>query len=402
MRKKKQHMFSTKAPGNRATPEMGGTDSLQSQVIDWLRFPLAVAVVFIHSFGTPPIDMAALHADPLSAANLYHWLRICLSHVLTHIAVPTFFLISGYLFFRRWQQWDGKLYLAKMKTRFRTLVVPYLCWNGLAILLIVALKLGAFLLKGKPLSNIPLYFEGKGWLALFWNCNVWSEHRVNWLGMPTPMSGPIDLPLWFLRDLIVVTALAPLFYLLLKHTRHYGVLLLGLAYVSGIWPVIPGLTANAVFFFGLGAYFGIQGKNIVTECRRVRRASYVLSVLLLLPTVWFDGTNTLTGQRLYPFYIIAGVCAAFNLASDLLERKRARVVHLLSHSTFFIYAVHTLLVLRVSGFLLRPLAGVDHPLVQAVAYLLKPSMCVCLCIGLFLFLRRFFPRVLGVLTGNRY
>ena len=26
---------------------------LQSQTIDWLRFPLAVAVVFIHSFGYP-------------------------------------------------------------------------------------------------------------------------------------------------------------------------------------------------------------------------------------------------------------------------------------------------------------------------------------------------------------
>ena len=358
--------------------------------------------MFIHSFGTPQIDdITALHADPLSAVNLYNWLRICMSHVLTHIAVPTFFLISGYLFFRRWQQWDGKLYLTKMKTRFRTLVIPYLCWNALAILLGVALRLGAFLLKGAPLSNIPLFFEENGWLRLFWNCNVWGN-KVNWLGMPTPASGPIDLPLWFLRDLIVVTVLTPLFYLLLKHTRHYGVLLLGLAYVSGIWPVIPGLSITAVFFFGLGAYFSIQGKNVVTECRRVRWFSYVLAVLLLLPTIWFDGTNTIVGQRLYPFYIIAGVCAAFNLAADLLERKRTRVVPLLSHSTFFIYAIHTLLVLRVSGFLLSPLAGVDHPIVQTVVYLLKPLLCVCLCIGIFLFLRRFFPRVLGVLTGNRY
>lgn len=396
-------MFSTKAPENKVALLRDDADSLQSQVIDWLRFPLAVAVVFIHTSGTPPIDdVSLLHADPFSAMNLYNWLRICLSHTLTAIAVPTFFVISGFLLFRKWQCWDKQLYVKKMKSRFRTLVVPYLCWNAIAILLIVGLKIGAFLVKGKPLSNIPLFFEENGFLRLFWCNNVWSEHRINWLGMSTPMSGPIDLPLWFLRDLIVVTALTPLFYWFFKKTRFYGLMLLGLLYVSGIWPVIPGLTVTAAFFFGMGACLAIYGKNLVTEFRRVRILSYVLAVLLLLPLMWFDGSNTLIGQRIYPFYVIAGVVAVFNLAADLLERGKTRVVPLLSHSTFFIYAVHTQLVLHVSHKVFSPLWNLGYPLTSAIAYLLTPLLAVSICVVMFLLMKRWLPRVLGVLTGNRY
>lgn len=58
-------MFSTKAPENKVAFPQGDTDSLQSQVIDWLRFPLAVAVVF--SIRLPIGDMATLQSEPLSA-----------------------------------------------------------------------------------------------------------------------------------------------------------------------------------------------------------------------------------------------------------------------------------------------------------------------------------------------
>lgn len=82
-------------------------EDLQSRTIDWLRFPLAIAVVYIHSFGSYPIDLNFLHSDPFSSISIFNWIRICFSHVLTHIAVPSFYLISGYLFFHNWSQGGG-------------------------------------------------------------------------------------------------------------------------------------------------------------------------------------------------------------------------------------------------------------------------------------------------------
>ena len=385
-------MQNNKAPESLASPLRDDKERLQSQVIDRLRFPLAIAVVFIHSFGSAPLDLSVLHADPLAGSSLFNWVRICLSHVLTGIAVPTFFIVSGYLFFRKWQRWDGQLYLKKMKSRFRTLFIPYVCWNAIATLSIIAAMIGAYFLKGKPLSRIPLYFQENGILSLFWDINVWAEDRTNLLGMLTPMTGPIDLPLWFLRDLIVVTVLTPLIYWFVKRTRHYGILLLALAYISGVWPNLSGFNITAVFFFSTGAYFSIHGKNLMMECQRVRIASYIAAIAFLLPSIWLDGRNTPVG------YILA----AFNLAADLLRKGKTKVHPLLAQSTFFIYALHTVVVLAACSFLTQRLLPGENPLIQTIAYLLTPLLCVATCLGIFLFMKRFFPKILGILTGNRY
>ena len=55
---------------------------LQSQTIDWLRFPLAVAVVFIHSFGYPlTYTLPALNIHSFSGMDVYNVIRICFSQV---------------------------------------------------------------------------------------------------------------------------------------------------------------------------------------------------------------------------------------------------------------------------------------------------------------------------------
>lgn len=81
---------------------------LQSATIDFLRFPMAVAVVMIH---VNPQVMPLNEADfPLfSADGLFNVVAIGLSHVLARIAVPVFFLLSGMLFFLNMRQlsWGG-------------------------------------------------------------------------------------------------------------------------------------------------------------------------------------------------------------------------------------------------------------------------------------------------------
>lgn len=71
---------------------------LQSATIDLLRFPMAVAVVMIHM---NPHVMPLGEADfpLLSGDGLYNVVALGISHVLSRIAVPVFFLISGLLFF---------------------------------------------------------------------------------------------------------------------------------------------------------------------------------------------------------------------------------------------------------------------------------------------------------------
>lgn len=376
---------------------------LQSQTIDWLRFPLAVAVVFIHSFGIKEYTLPSLNISSLTGMDVYNLIRICFSNVLTHVAVPTFYLISGFLFFLGLKEFKIRGgYLKKVKSRFRTLVIPYILWNVISILLVVGLKIGAFLFKGESLSNIIDYFQENGWLRLFWDCNVWGGGNVNWLGYSIlPNTGPSDLPLWFLRDLIVVVFITPIIYWLIKHLRHYLILILAFCYISNIWPNIPGIRITAVFFFSTGAYLSIFGKNLVDEFKRVKLYSFILGLLLLFVLIWYDGKNTTVGNLIYPFWIIVGVCATFNLAVYIVKFSKLRIHPLLSKSSFFIYAIHSLLILRVSMSLCSRILYWNNPLILTIRYFMVPILTVCICVLMYWLMQKYTPKLLNILTGNR-
>ena len=98
-----------------------------------LRFPLAILVVFVHGFGAE-IDVSELHASGLTGLALYDYIRLFFSVVIARSAVPLFFIISGYLLFLKVDDYSKSVYMAKLKKRWHSLVIPYLLWLVLFIL----------------------------------------------------------------------------------------------------------------------------------------------------------------------------------------------------------------------------------------------------------------------------
>lgn len=181
---------------------------LLSSTIDLLRFPLAIMVIFIH-MNPQVINLIDADFNLFSGRGIYNMTQIVGSHVLSHIAVPTFYLISGFLFFNyNFNKWSWNTYRRKIKARIRTLFIPYIMWNLLPFLLLLLTMLGGVILYDKPAEGITQLIKEKSW-HIFYDCNEWGTTRVNWLGEHLRMTGPYDLPLWFLRDLIVVTLLTP-------------------------------------------------------------------------------------------------------------------------------------------------------------------------------------------------
>ena len=116
---------------------------IDSQVIHTLRFPLVCLVVVIHSFSfMEGWEVSQMDLSHLTGADFYSLFCISLSMTLAHIAVPTFFVISGYLFFMDLRQWDWQVYGAKLNKRIFTLFIPYLVWNTLYVLDVLSKKLG--------------------------------------------------------------------------------------------------------------------------------------------------------------------------------------------------------------------------------------------------------------------
>ena len=108
-------------------------DKLISETISLLRFPLTVFVVFIHyNIGVRGFSLHGVTYG-LDAPEWFRWVTALFSDVLPRTAVPLFYIISGYLFFRG-GSFDTDLYRRKLRTRASTLLVPYLLWNVIAVL----------------------------------------------------------------------------------------------------------------------------------------------------------------------------------------------------------------------------------------------------------------------------
>ena len=117
--------------------------------------------------------------------------------------------------------------------------------------------------------------------------------------------------------------------------------------------------------------------------------------------VWYDGKNTVIGSVIYPFFIITGVISVFNIAVQLIEKGVVKSHSILTQSTFFIFALHTLLVLRISAYTTNAIIGEDSAFAMILSYTLTPLLAIAICLLLYIVIKRLSPRALSILNGNR-
>ena len=104
-----------------------------SAVITALRFPLIIMVVAIHLISDK------LTLPQWGAPNwLYIYVSEFLSHSLPRIAVPMFFFISGYYAFYKKDWSQRSIWTVELKKRVKTLLIPYLLWNSIYLVILLA------------------------------------------------------------------------------------------------------------------------------------------------------------------------------------------------------------------------------------------------------------------------
>lgn len=368
---------------------------IQYKVFEWLRFPLIVGVVFIHSFGKS-FDYDALDLFHLSGMDCYNLLRVGISQVLTHICVPTFYFISGYLFFNGLEFWNNTIWIEKVKRRVKTLFVPFLIWNTISI--IFSLQ---GLLRHEGWIGVHSFFIDNGYWHLYWDCNEWNLDRTDWLGGVNSASSPYLIPLWFLRDLMVVVLCSPFIFYFLKKLKVWMILLLFVSYVSGVFVKIPGFSTMAFFFFSLGAYMKTYNISPTELTYRYRYSIAVIAVFLCLFCTLKNGHNTKMGDLIYPFYVITGFFTLLNLVTIIVSKELIELPTILSKSSFFIYLSHTIILLPFFKKVVSKIFGEVNPVGMTVSYLLAPTLTILTCILLYYLLKRLSPSICNILTGDR-
>ena len=366
-----------------------------SQTIVLLRFPLAVMVVFIHSVDPVKYNVVDISWSDLCGYDIYLLIRSTISHVISLVAVPSFFLISGYLFFKKLEVWNWDIWKIKLKSRFYTLLVPYIIWTCLRVFynrnLDYLLESSSFDLS----SYFSVLFSKFYIFGYFWHC-FYSDDTVNWWGTPTLLSVPLHVPFWYLRDLIVLTLLSPFIYLLMKKWGGYILLFVGSLFISFTWPTWPFIYIKSVFFFMVGAYLSINRKDLLQTIYSMRYIIYLLPLLIVM-MVLSDGNSSMY-SIITPWFILVGVVSIIYFTSKLQKQTFIKAFNKLSETSFFIFAFHIFVFVAFGQIEKQLTIHYTWPLLITL-YFVKPLLAIVVSISIYYILRMVAPRISSYICG---
>ncbi len=354
----------SRAPG--LGPVSDPIDPDVSARIDALRAVLIGLIVLCH--GGRWIGSDAPFAGP--------GVEFCLTLInrgLDCVAVPLFFAISGFLLLRR-QGDSPAAYGQLLRKKFVAVGVPFLVFNGIWIVwLLVVGSIDHFGCRSFLLQAGML------------------EKLVGW------GTAPINYPLWFLRDLLVVFALSPLFLVFYRRMPLAGLLGLLVLWFAGS-PEGEYSLGGFAFAFYAGGYLARRRVNLRDTAgwdRIVLPVFAAGSVLVgLTPCLGLDVYELAAMKKAYQ---IVGV-AAFWCLSRQGWIKGSRALHRMAGVSFFLFLTHepTVSVLQAR------LAPLLHPAGAASQLLAYPIVGLAAIVGLSLLGRTLAaatPRLYAVLTG---
>lgn len=336
-----------------------------------------VLVVFLHAYNLDnyPSDTPLFHRSGV------WFLEDIVSQGFTRVAVPLFFLLSSYLYFLNT---DGKIagFLVKMKKRVRTLLVPFLFWSLFGIVFY-------FTLQSIP-QSAPFFTKG----------HVVNFSLQQWL--QTIFITPIPYQLWFLRDLIVLVALSPVLYFLVRNFWKFS-----LAFAFILWIVVPANWQNsseALLFFLIGASISVHKPEIATT----KRSDYALLLLatwvvlvLLKSASHYTGWPAQVIVGVYKLSILIGIAACWKLYDFIYGHNDKGNSGLLQLSafTFFVYAAHEPMLTVVKKGLFAVLGKSEMNYLGI--YIIAPITVIICCMVLALFLKKYGTAFYEFITGGR-
>lgn len=253
------------------------------------------------------------------------WWRRLISNGLFLVAVPFFFVASG--FFLAGHLLEPQWYANECKKRVRSIIVPYVLLSIVYVFLEYGIVIGANILHNRDL------FSGISMSWKFW---------VNGLGLNL-FDYPLVVPLWYLRTLIIFVLISPILKLLGEKIGMLRFLLL--IYISGL--LVCFLQDGKLYlflrhtirmfecsFFMLGIVMRVKGYTLQFNRRLI---SYLLlacaSIILFASTCFFDEmsrTFYFTRMVFVPLFLLA----AWNILPTV------KLPQYLVSATFPIFLLH--------------------------------------------------------------
>lgn len=268
--------------------------------IDLLRFVMILGIVVLH---TPQyVNIAD------TGTGWFDLVKAFFQSAVFRCTVPVLTTISGYLLFKGGLDRDYRKLVGK---KIRSLAIPFLTCNVL---------LAATLYLIQSAYTLPVSYQ----LYPF-NAGIMLNGA---LGLT---QGPVNYPLYFIRDLFILTLLSPLLGLLLRRAAFSGLLLLTVIF----WFNFDGfliLRNEMPIMFYMGGLVAIKDWNVRCLDRHARLC-VVLFLTLCASIVIFKIQNTTYLRLVSPLLVWPAASMLSNTPAGKWLARRAKY-------SFFIFLVH--------------------------------------------------------------
>lgn len=318
-------------------------------------FVCTVMVVYRHSLNY----MAFF--DTWTGQGICGWVEDGFS-VLTEVAIPYFFIVSGFFFFRT-DYSIGRNYLSMLGKKTRTLLLPFVTWN--------------------IVGAIALWFSNRESIGDSFATCLYNLAMSKWYP-----------PLWYVRDLMVFMILTPIIYWLYRKDSwlFYIPVFVLLFYM---WNPVDSsfLSTEGVLFFLIGGLF--QKKNFHFTDK------WKTNVFIAMAFVWFLLCFLQLGKIslfVHKLTVVFGLFTLWNLIEEIPLCITKRLLVWAKYS-FLIYVLH----LNILRFLKNLLGYYFHgnELMALLTYLLLPVLTIAFVVFIGRILRYRFPKVMAIVLGGR-
>jgi succinoglycan biosynthesis protein ExoH len=338
-----------------------------------MRILLISGIVFVHvPFGT-------LTRSYLGTYGLFDWLRVFLGDSLFRIGVPCLSAISGYLLFvRGWEKFD---YLKTLRSKARTVLLPFLLWNGALFVAVLAVQDA-----GMGVGYFP---------------DLWHASPLRLLTYAFAVADfPVNIPLYFLRDLLVCILLSPI---LARCVRRAPALTLAALFIVAVVPNVPlgiVLKDSILFSFTFGIFLALNKVDLKSFDRHAAAGTIAVLVAAALLSVGLYQTGPY-----YPWMLdlarntlsILGAGGLWLMSALAIQTRAGQALARTGSLSFWIFCAHYPLLLvmwmvwnRVAGENLYPLFYISALLASFVILVTTNHL-----------VPRIWPGLYEALTGSR-
>ncbi len=381
--------------------ETGSGERRFHDQVSWLMFIFSIFVIWVHSYNVDLFSGGSQDGIWSLADRIENFVSVGLGQ----IAVPGFFLLSSYLFFRNFS-WD-KL-PRKWKSRVFSVLIPYVVWNIIYYLGYMAASRLLAMRSVVGRDVIPFTVQ-EIWRAV-------SQYAY----------API---FWYLYQLVFLIIVSPVIYALVKN-RAIGLFwILGLVFAVHLHLDMRHPNTDALLYYSVAAYFAVHRRGLVERSMAeeedavrthqgdknmedsadavipnfVRRCYVAEGVAGIIVSIFCYRRMMIPGADVLwtCFYRMAVPMTCWAFACGIRLSK----VKPWMRQSMFLYAIHFIVVRFVNkgtAVVTGSIAGTTTAaVISLIVYFLLPAIAVIVSYILAKFLVCFLPGVWRALSGGR-